>query len=437
MTISAALALAGAAVWAAEPAQTLEMADGSVYMGHTSSKDYKKKMTQFRYDSAFVVSPREGLTLSRNEMKYEKLPEAWQNWFAVHPQYVRTDANGNRSVNLHRLVDKNGVASTVFLFSRSPKEVKYYTLSAGTVNLSDNDVKVYKYGKRDELDLTGLVTEIRTTDGQTVRGQLVQESSEGKGILTDNCVVEVVPIDKIASIRLTGLDPESGIENQVEFLELINVASEKNERSSYTGIITEFNYRTGGKPDQYVIIYDPNEPNSSGSKVYFDRLLTKSKSPNSFYAPLRDVRVTNDTTLIVNGVELIPTKFEQVDDKEEFKVSADSLTFESVKPVDGKVVLSARNNSFNQKFILISIKKLKVDAAKKKGKNKKDKEESHYIYRFRYSDLLNNDIVGNRKVSRNGVANITYTGLPDGTYLLFNQTNKKTYLFSIGDNKTK
>lgn len=418
LTLVAALAFAGAGAWAAEPKETLEMADGSVYMGHTSRQNLVEGKFQFLYDSATIVLPRKDVSsLTRSQTDFDRLPEAWKNWFAGRPQYIQFDSDGKRSVNLYRLVDKDGINTNVFLFSRSPEYIKYYTLNAGSASLADNDIKIVRYGRRDELDITGIVTEIETVDGETVRGQLVEDGVEGKGILTDEYVVEIIPADKIASLRRLPLDPDSGIENQIEFLDQISVKASADQPTSYTGIITYMNYRTDGKPDPYIVVYDPNKPEKEGSRVASASLVSKSKAPNPFYAPLRDFPVASDDAMYVNGEEMTAAPF--IQNEQKFSVEAEKIDPMVVTPDDGNVVLVMRNVDSNSRITLIPIKK-------------QTKWKKSY-YRFDYGNLFEHAIPGTRKVSRNGVASITYSGLADGVYLVFNQDNKKIYLFCIGE----
>ena len=424
LTLVAALAFAGAEAWDAEPKETLEMADGSVYMGHTSRQNLVGGKFQFLYDSATIVLPRKDVgSLTRSQTDFDRLPEAWKNWFAGRPQYIQFDSDGKRSVNLYRLVDKDGVSTNVFLFSRSPEYIKYYTLNAGSASLADADIRIVRYGRRDALDITGIVTEIETVDGETVRGQLAEDGVEGKGILTDENVVEIIPADKIASLRRLPLDSASGIENQIEFLDQISVNASADQPTSYTGIITYMNYRTDGKPDPYIVVYDPNKPEEEGSRVASASLVSKSKAPNPFYAPLRDFQVASDDAMYVNGVEMTAAPFIRKEKEQEFSVEAEKVDPMVVTPEDGNVVLAMRNVDSNSKITLIPIKK-------------QTKRRNSY-YRFGYGNLFEHAIQGTRKVSRNGVASITYSGLADGVYLVFNQDNKKIYLFRIGEEEAE
>lgn len=420
LPLVAALALAGAGALAAEPKETIEMADGSVYMGHTSRQNLAESKSLFLYDSAMIVMPRKDIgSLIPQESDFDKLSESWRNWFVVRPQYVHVNADGKRYVNLYSLADKEGVNTNIFLISRSPEYIKYYTIAPGGATLADADIRVVRYGRRDALDITGIVTEIETVDGEIVRGQLVEDSAEGKGILTDGDVVEIVPSNKIASLRRLPLDTDSGIETQIEFLDKLTVSVPEGEPLVLTGIITYMNYRTDGKPDLYLEVYDPYKKGEENMRVETVRLMSKAKSRNSLYTPRRGLFIADDSIMFVNGKEMLPARFVPIKDGEEFLADEISLSPVAVSPGNGEITLSMRAVDANNRITLMSIR-THTDG---------DIES----YKFNYRDIVENAIEGDRKASRNGVASITYTGLTDGIYLVFNQNTKKAYVFQVGE----
>lgn len=414
LSFAAALAFAGA--WAAQPAETVELANGTVLMGHTSRQNIEKGTTLFRSDSALMVVPREKVSSIHREVKnLDKLSEAWQNWFAVHPEYVSNDGAGKKTVTLHRITRKRDIDATddVLLLERSPKYVKYYTMSANTDTIVDDQVKLYSYARRDDLDLTGIVMEIITTDGSTYRGQLVQENRDGVGVLTDENIVEVVPNDKVASKRFSGFDTEAPIEEQIEFLDLVSIDAEKGEATSHTGIITLKNYVPGGKKAAYLTVFDPNS--GSSHNVDMAKVKTIAKNRNTFYKPRRDVRVEADTTMLVNGIAVKPVKYSASENKDEFMLATTAATV--VKDEDNVLRLQMRDCRNNQNVTLIPVKE---------RQQKKDVKR----YYFSFKELYNNAIPCDRTVSRNGIATLTFDAAP-GTYLVYRQADRKAFLIRV------
>ncbi len=179
------------------------------------------------------------------------------------------------------------------------------------------------------------------------------------------------------------------------------------------------NYRTDGKPDLYLEVYDPYKKGEENMRVETVRLMSKAKSRNSLYTPRRGLFIAEDSVVFVNGKEMLPARFVPIKDGQEFLADEISLSPVAVSPENGEITLSMRAVDANNRITLMSIR-THTDG---------DIES----YKFNYRDIVENAIEGDRKVSRNGVASITYTGLTDGIYLVFNQNTKKAYVFQVGE----
>lgn len=413
MIFAAAPVLAGAEVFAAEPKETLETVDGSVYMGHTSVQDFGKGTFVFLYDSATVVRPRNEVELKRMESSLESLNDDWRNWFAVNPQYIRTDASGNKSVVLYRLNDGN-VTANVFLYSRSPEKVKYHIKAASKLELADADVKRTIYGRLEPLYAGGIVTEITTVDGQIIRGELIEDSAEGKGILTDDLLIEIVPAVKIANLRRLPLDPDAGIETQVAQLDELRIAAPENERNLFKGVITRMNYFTNGKLDLYIILYDPEHPDMEGVKIPMSKLVSKSKCYNSFYNPRREAALYDDSSVSVNGVEVPEVVY--ANNKGKFKIETAVISIPEVQPVNDGIIVSylASNGNEDPELVRVSMND--------KGHEFKLDSGEFGVVTIPASE---------RVMSRNSIVRASYTSLAPGTYALYNKQTGKIYLFTL------
>ena len=111
----------------------------------------------------------------------------------------------------------------VFLLEKSPVRYKFIDLrQSGNDTILDQNARVFTYALRDAMDLVGTDTEIIGVDGTSVKGQLVQESKDGVGILAEGVdYVEVIPNDKIARRYLRPYDPAVPLGEQVPYLDVV------------------------------------------------------------------------------------------------------------------------------------------------------------------------------------------------------------------------
>lgn len=410
--IIASLAFAGVATWAAEPDETIVLADGSVYMGRKSEQNLEEETCFFRYDSAMVIVPAEGVSsVKLTPTKFDSLTEAWQKWFSAHPYFIHTDSAGVRTVNLHQL---NGDKTPVFLQSQTPEKYTYVTMSQGDLrSLPMNDIVKNSYKHRDALDISGVVTEIRLLNGRVLRGQLIEDSAEGLGVLTENDVVEFVsPIDIVTRLILP-LDKDADLATQVPFLDKLVVRGSDGNNLIHEGVITEIYYGADGESDPYVVLYDPYKTDEPVI-IEYTSILKKSKVRNKSCDLRREVVFENEDAIVAAGKEIAPAPF--LLDKQTFRLETNKnkIDIAEVKATDGKLTVSLKLPSDVKDPDLIPV------------------ELKSNKYEFGYDTLHKIGESVKPYLSPRGTSSYTYSVEPGKTYVLY-CSDSQIYIFRVSD----
>ena len=411
--------------FAAEPFETIETNDGSVYMGHTSGQllDSRTPTTYFVTDSAIRVVPANKIlsaspvTLGLDEIS----SEAWRNWFAAHPKLVRIDRNGRKTVVMHRVdVKGKGHSGLVFLLEKGPKHYKFYTNDNARDTICDDSIKTITYATRDALDLNGTKDEITTVNGSRYEGQIAmltkRDGEYYTGIRNSAGTIELIPNREIAQKRVMALNPDQLLIEQVPYLDEFDLDS------PVTGIITMRNGRPSDKSKPYYMVYDVN--GGTEKRINMGDVKVIRRKHNDSYKPQKDVIITNDFDIMANAVPLTAALYDQYQDN---KTGLDGFVLkDNVVPTrivienDEPVELQMRDLDVNNMLYVIQIDKRQL--------NDKDPKARYY---FSYQDLVNRTRMPVKTfVSPNGNKMVSYA-LTNGTYLIYRNNDRAAFLINV------
>lgn len=420
---TAAFLAAAVLVFSKAPYETVETLDGSIFMGHTSAQDYtaKNAKTVFQTDSAIRVLPLNKINISEPEI-YDlgRMPSLeWENWFAIHPEYVNMDNGGKKTVKLHRINDpEKNYHSLGYILEKGPKYVKVYDIQAFSDIIQTDSIISTKYALRDPLALNGVINVITTKNNDVYKGQIVSQDNKNIGIKTDMGYVTLVPAQEIVSIEYLPLNPDFPLVEQADFIEEIIT-----ENGDYNGIIVSRVFKTGNDQKPYYEISDGL--GHSKTKVNTKDIKSIRKRINKDYKPLLDAVVPEENAIVINGVKIDSIPFKNFKDS---KMDLDGFILKKgaeptkIKVKDGETVtLYMKNIDLNSKISLIKIE----------PRNFSSKEIAGPRYFFGYKELVDNARdIQKTATSKNGNKMTSYA-LTAGTYLIYRNNDKMAYLIKV------
>lgn len=396
----------------AAPRETVTMKDGSVYMGHTSVKNFDKGFSTFKVDSAIVVAKNKDITILENQKKLSDLSQKWQTWFRNHPQYISKNEDGNESVTMFYMSennsDKNGM--DVVLLERGMDYYKYWSMAILDLEIADADVSSFEYSLRNPLEITGIIDEVECTDGNILRGEIVRESPKGIGVFTNDKVLEIIPYSKVVATHKKPLFKELPIDRQVKYLDVL-----KTDNGEYSGIITEINYKPADKKKPFYLLRISEDDMRS---IPFEDVREIRIRKNKDYKSISDIRIKSADDIYVNDVVVDSTLFEFNEKQIAYDFSTTPNFNKISLSMNQKLKVVVKKDDKNNKLYLIRLINVRDD--RKKGR----------ISSFTNEQLINNEISGHRTVSPYGNVMIEYD-VSAGKYVLYRPSDKRAYILQI------
>lgn len=394
--------------------ETVKMKNGSIYMGHTSVKNFDDGYSSFMVDSAIVVVNSNDVTIGEHNKNLSDLSKKWQDWFRNRPELIVTRSDGKEYVTMCYVTDNNSDRSgeDVVLLERNDDYYKYWTFASINKKISDADVVSYEYSLRSPLAISGIIDELETTEGKILRGQIVRETPKGIGLFTEDKVIEVVPYNQIRATRKKPLFSEQPIDHQVSFLDVVVTHNDE----QYEGILTAINYKPGDKKAPF---YSLRESNGDIRTLPFKDVKEIKLRKNARYEPLKDIKIESIDEVYVNEVRADTTKFEVCDKHNVNELNGkENITTVSLTD-NGVLKVTIKNDAKNNKVYLIRLDDSKMYQHRK--------EE---FYGFTSNDLIEDDIAVQRAISPYGNIVLEYNVTP-GEYLLYRPSNQMAYIIRI------
>lgn len=419
--------------------ETLVLKNGSTLYGHTSVENYEDGEVSFMVDSAIVV---EKLT----NIDYENPPlvqlDNFSNmrlkeWLKKHPERIILK-NGRKHAYLGNIRSKGNYnspfAGNAVVLAKNDSTATFFTLSQVTINL--NKAKEFDhiiYAERDPLALVGVVDEIVTINGETLRGQIVAQYPGYFVILTDDGVRHSVNKSDIRSRKKLAYNSNRPLADQMNFLSKITLKKGKSTET-IDGIIREtVSHPANGEKPYYDVV---NSDDSYSHKYKFEEVTKLSLSPNPRFVKERDVVIDDDEDILIAGRKAVKVPCTITDTRYEFNdtivtaIPYDELT-------DGKLKVYYKDVPANSEFFFVEVTPAQEQPAPAKGKKattkKLDVEEDEAPYSVGLSKIMLNGFapVG-RFVSPASNVSVNYGPLRTGKYyVLIRKSDNSAYLIYI------
>jgi hypothetical protein len=362
----------------AQNVETIELKDGSVLEGYISEQVPGKSIV-FMANQSTVVQPASAVySISYEKKSIDSLPAEWKKWVEEHPQKNNFLELGNISLREAEapvevlslpteladslaeysdttiVVEQPHVKSSVIHYStphwvkilEKGATIKYLDLSSQVYRLAWGDVKVLHRKPRKELALNGIVDVVKLKDAnQEFSGEIVgQVLGKQMRLLKDDGIVEVIDVNKIASIRKEPLDKTQKLTSQSPLLDVVYTKSGE----SVTGVIAVQEFTSSKDNPSYLIVknkYDDTRRIIHADVERYGRIV------NPDFVAYEDV-ILNDTTILLNRKPVKLTRF--VQENKEFVYAADTAAVVHLRQSDlQSIVLELKQSSSSGDFMYV------------------------------------------------------------------------------------
>lgn len=412
---------------AAESYERVTLKNGSYYEGYIKEQYPGEKFTVVA-DEAHITISKDSVTFIMEDVKLSRLNKAWKKWADENPDVVKV-VNGEKYIRMallkYKKTDKKKSDKTnnkpVRIERRSDKEITFFDMDR-TETIPYKDVLMIEKFRRNASDLSGLVEEVIIDgDAQSVRGQILTKVIGDKGkfsILTDEGYMHDVPVERIAAIKTSALNPDQNILEQAKFLDCIT--TDVDDR--YTGVITGQYFPVGKQEAHITMLTEDNELQDIPS----DYVSMISKTPNKNYKPLTDVRIDSASIMMVCGNKLKPIEVNE--DK-----SLNAFVFD--KDVEPVVILKDSIESLKIEVLetagneMIYVFEPTFDYVNRSDKRNRNKER---LFTFTYADIVNKSLLPtSRIVTANKTLRRSYEVISGKNYVIYCARDKRAYLIKI------
>lgn len=362
----------------AQNVETIELKDGSVLEGYISEQVPGKSIV-FMANQSTVVQPASAVySISYEKKSIDSLPAEWKKWVEEHPQKNNYLELGNISLREEDtpveivslptefvdslaeysdttiVVEQPQVKSSVIHYStphlvkilEKGATIKYLDLSSQVYRLAWSDVKVLHRKPRKELALNGIVDVVKLKDAnQEFSGEIVaQVLGKQMRLLKDDGIVEVIDVNKIASIRKEPLDKTQKLTTQSPLLDVVYTKSGE----SVTGVIALQEFTSSKDNPSYLVV--KNKYDDSRRIIHAD-IERYGRIVNPDFVENEDV-ILNDTTILLNRKPVKLTKF--VQENKEFVYAADTTSVVHLRQSDlQSIILELKQSTTSGDYMFV------------------------------------------------------------------------------------
>lgn len=412
---------------AAESYERVTLKNGSYYEGYIKTQ-YPGEKFIVAADEAHITVSTDSVTFTMEDVKLSRLSKSWKKWAEVNPDVVKV-INGDKYIRMallkYKKSDKkksdNSTNKPVRIERRSDKEITFFDMDR-TETILYKDVLMIEKFRRNASDLSGLVEEVIIDgDAQSVRGQILTKVIGDKGkfsILTDEDYMHDVPVERIAAIKTSALNPDQNILEQARFLDC--VTTDVDDR--YTGVITGQYFPVGKQEAHITILTEDNEIQDIPS----DYVSMISKIPNKNYKLLTDVRIDSANIVMACGNRLKPLDAEYDNDLQTFFFDRKAEPIVILKDSIESLKLEVLETPSNE---MIYVFEPTFDNDKRSGKKNNNKER---LFMFTYADIVNKSLLPtNRIVTANKTLRRSYEVVSGKNYVIYCSRDKRAYLIKV------
>lgn len=414
--------------------QKVYLKNGSVLNGYIQKQDKNNNIT-FRSENAIICISGTNSTVTDRVTKIENLDKKWIEWAEKNDAFngignsrtlilndvlFNSSYKNNEMDSIATTIDKEDSSLFEKVFAVTHRNVtgvkvlekgryiKYLELIPNTYSFSWDDVVSIKAERRKKTDLSGIERVYQLTNGREVRGQYAGESRNTLSLYTEGGMVETFSIDNVNKYFYRPLNPNQNIMEQSELLDVVRTK----DRGSYTGIIVERNFTSGGN---YLVI---QQQNGASQILKFSEILEYAKEENSGYKPKYDV-ILKEGEVVVNRVAMDSVNVS----KNGSTLFLDSINHKVVVPrVNGsmKIIVEYYNPKHLSSDHLLLVKVDKTTVRKKTA----------YSFSADIFEMKNYPAQGS-ETSVNNTTRVEYVVDASGIYALYDQRSKKAMPFIV------
>ena len=410
---------------AAESYERVPLKNGSYYEGYIKTQ-YPGEKFIVTADEAHITVSTDSVSFTMEDVKLNRLSKAWKKWADENPDVIKV-INGDKYIRMAQLKykksnnKKSETNKPVRIERRSDKEITFFDMDR-TETILYKDVLMIEKSRRNASDLSGLIEEVIIEgDAQSVRGQILTKVIGDKGkfsILTDEDYIHDVPVDRIAAIKISALNPDQNILEQTRYLDCVTTDVD----DKYTGVITGQYFSVGKQEAHITMVTEDNEIQDIPS----DYVSMISKIPNKNYKPLTDVRIDSSHIVMVCGNKLKPMEIDYNKDMQTYffdkKAEPIVILKDSIESLKLEVLETPSND-------MIFVFEPTFDSDKRNGKKNSNTER---VFTFTYEDIVNKSLLPtSRIVTANKTLRRSYEVTSGKNYVIYCSRDKRAYLIKI------
>jgi hypothetical protein len=321
-------------------------------------------------------------SITYEKRSIDSLPAEWKKWVEEHPQknnYLELsnlNLHEERTVEILDVVTEDAIledsvaldeditdsvevvkpqkAPSVIHYStphlvkilEKGTNIKYLDLSSQVYRLAWSDVKVLHRKPRKELALNGIVDVVKMKDtNQEFSGEIVEQVlGKQMRLLKEDGIVEVIDVNKIASIRKEPLDRNQKLTTQSPLLDVVYTKSGE----SVTGVIALQEFTASKNNPSYLVVRNKYD---DSRRILHSEVERYGRIVNSDFVAYEDV-ILDDTTILLNRKPVKLTTF--IQEGKEFVYAADTSAVAHIRRADiNSIVLELKQSSFSSEFMYV------------------------------------------------------------------------------------
>lgn len=432
--------LCSGVIWG-KPYEKVVLKNGSVLEGYMSVQRPGKDMV-FMAEKATVYVPSNLVrSVVDHEFDLASLGTKWKEWAKANPLVIKMN-NKKELLTLSDLVLKDKIeidpdtttatTDSAMLALKKPAKnkinwnvvprrvrilekgavIKYLDYSSNTYYLDWNEIEAIERDKRSKIDLNGLIDVVELRSGETMEGQII-EQTPGKQVrlLKDDGIVEVIDAKQIVLQKKEKLNPDQSLFEQTPLIETV----QKQDGQCIKGIIIEQNYGSGKEPGYLLVQTFAGDT----KKVVLKNIQEIRREINPEYKEKKDILLTKGE-LLINRKPVTNAVIEEIDD------------LITIRPNSVPVVLSL--DSLQQKLVVETnldedneVESMVLLRVNPKQINKKESREG-----FTYKEIINNGIhYISKETSVNGTTRLVYPLTSSGSYIIYANRGKRIILCKV------
>lgn len=254
--------------------------------------------------------------------------------------------------------------------------------SSANIDISKNqDVDHFEYTLRDPLAMVGTVTEIKLTNGETIKGQTIADYPSKIVILADDGIRHVIPYSNIMSKGILPYNTHRPLGEQLKYLSRISYLDEDNKTAEVNGvIIRKIVYKPSGSEKPYYEVV--NADGTSPRNMAFDNVKSIRLSPNNKFVQERDLSI-NDNEIFIQGQKAQNTFYSAFDDRYQFNDTIGAVHINYNDLNKGYLKVNYKNNP-DHEFIFVEVNRQVLND----NSNRKNSNTKVPIWCAKLSDIL-------------------------------------------------